>query len=230
MIALLASTTYVGLLEGSLFDSFRNPKHAAGQVDVDSLLLGSRSLRLGEDTYWKWQVEESTTQEGYEVRNPQSIRNALLVLITNDCQAAQHLALMTLIFPDSVSKAESSAPVADTITVPTNTSAQRLPHTPNLFSPFSHDSSLVFTLPFGQVPQFLNAVQELPDPTIEGEEGEQKQWIIRATRGPVSGPRGSVRFWLADAWTSFVDLIKVFIIRVSLQVSFADKHTARRDN
>ncbi|BCS24138.1 HMG-CoA reductase [Aspergillus puulaauensis] len=188
VIALLASTTYVGLLEGSLFDSFRNPKHASGQVDVDSLLLGSRSLRLGEDTYWKWQVEESATQEEYE--------------------AAQHLALMTLIFPDSVSKAESSAPVADTISVPANTSAQRLPHTPNLFSPFSHDSSIVFTLPFGQVPQFLKAVQELPDPTVEGEEGEQKQWIMRATRGPVSGSRGSVRFWLADAWTSFVDLIK----------------------
>ncbi|OJJ02418.1 hypothetical protein ASPVEDRAFT_132429 [Aspergillus versicolor CBS 583.65] len=188
VIALLASTTYVGLLEGSLFDSFRNPKHAAGQVDVDSLLLGSRSLRLGEDTFWKWQVEESATQEEYE--------------------AAQHLALMTLVFPDSVSKAESSAPVADTIAVPTNTSAQRLPHTPNLFSPFSHDSSLVFTLPFDQVPQFLKVVQELPDPTIDGEEGEQKQWIMRAARGPVSGPRGSVRFWLADAWSSFVDLIK----------------------
>lgn len=77
MIALLASTTYVGLLEGSLFDSFRNPKHASGQVDVDSLLLGSRSLRLGEDTYWKWQVEESAMQEEYEVRDSQSIRAAL---------------------------------------------------------------------------------------------------------------------------------------------------------
>jgi hydroxymethylglutaryl-CoA reductase (NADPH) len=68
VIALLASTTYVGLLEGSLFDSFRNPKNVAGQVDVDSLLTGSRSLRLGESTAWKWQVEDSLTEEDYEVR------------------------------------------------------------------------------------------------------------------------------------------------------------------
>lgn len=67
VIALLASTTYVGLLEGSLFDSFRNPKNAAGQVDVDSLLLGSRNLRLGESTSWKWQVEDSLTEEDFEV-------------------------------------------------------------------------------------------------------------------------------------------------------------------
>ncbi|KAL4954040.1 hydroxymethylglutaryl-coenzyme A reductase-domain-containing protein [Aspergillus filifer] len=188
VIALLASTTYVGLLEGSLFDSIRNPKNVVGQVDVDSLLLGNRTLRLGESTAWKWQAEESMTQEDY--------------------QAAQHLALMTLIFPDSVSKSVSTAPIADAVPVPSNASARRLPDTPNLFSPFSHDSSLVFTLPFDQVPQFLSAVQELPDPTSEDEEGEQKQWIMRAARGPVNGSSGSVRFWLADAWSSFVDLIK----------------------
>ncbi|KAL4910918.1 hypothetical protein BDW74DRAFT_3938 [Aspergillus multicolor] len=188
VIALLASTTYVGLLEGSLFDSFRNSNHGAGQVDVDSLLLGNRSLRLGEGTSWKWQVEDSLNQEDYK--------------------ADQHLALTTLVFPDSVSKSASIAPVADTIPVPTNASAQRLPHTPNLFSPFSHDSSLVFTLPFDQISQFLRAVQELPDPTIEDDEEEQKRWIMRATRGPISGPNGTVSSWVSDAWSSFVDLIK----------------------
>ena len=35
VIALLASTTYVGLLEGSFFDTVRNPRDLAGQVDVD---------------------------------------------------------------------------------------------------------------------------------------------------------------------------------------------------
>lgn len=58
VIALLASTTYVGLLEGSLFDTFRNPRNVAGQVDVDTLLLGSRNLRLGGNTAWKWQAED----------------------------------------------------------------------------------------------------------------------------------------------------------------------------
>ncbi|KAL4735520.1 hydroxymethylglutaryl-coenzyme A reductase-domain-containing protein [Aspergillus similis] len=188
VIALLASTTYVGLLEGSLFDSLRNSNNGAGYVDVDSLLLGNRSLRLGDSTSWKWQVEDSLNQEDHKVD--------------------QHLALTTLIFPDSVSKSASTAPVADAIPVPSNASAQRLPHTPNLFSPFSHDSSLVFTLPFDQVPQFLRAVQELPDPTVEDDEGEQKRWIMRATRGPIGGPNGTISSWLSDAWSSFVDLIK----------------------
>ncbi|KAL4979676.1 hydroxymethylglutaryl-coenzyme A reductase-domain-containing protein [Aspergillus desertorum] len=188
VIALLASTTYVGLLEGSLFDTFRNSNTGAGHVDVDSLLLGNRSLRLGEGTSWKWQVEDSLNQEDHKVD--------------------QHLALTTLIFPDSISKSVSSAPVADAIPGSANASVQRLPHTPNLFSLFSHDSSLVFTLPFDQVPQFLRAVQELPDPTIEDDGGEQKRWIMRATRGPISGPNGTVSSWLSDAWSSFVDLIK----------------------
>ncbi|KKK21486.1 hypothetical protein AOCH_006943 [Aspergillus ochraceoroseus] len=185
VIALLASTTYVGLLEGSLFDSFRNPKNVAGQVDVDSLLLGSRSLRLGESTSWKWQVEDSLTQEDYE-----------------------HLALTTFVFPDSVSKSASTAPIADAVPVPANTSAQRVPTTPNLFSPFSHDSSLVFSLPFDQLSQFLRAVQEIPDSSVEQDEEEQKMWIMRAARGPIYGSNGAVRLWLADAWSSFVDLVK----------------------
>lgn len=59
VIAILASTTYVGLLEGSLFDAARNPRNVAGQLDTATLLQGSRSLRLGESTSWKWQAEDS---------------------------------------------------------------------------------------------------------------------------------------------------------------------------
>lgn len=67
VIALLASTTYVGLLEGSLFDTFKNPRNVAGQVDVDTLLLGSRNLRLGENTAWKWQAEDAGMPEDRKV-------------------------------------------------------------------------------------------------------------------------------------------------------------------
>lgn len=59
VIALLASTTYVGLLEGSLLDSTRNPRNVAGLVDTDALIQGSRTLRLGESTSWKWQAEDT---------------------------------------------------------------------------------------------------------------------------------------------------------------------------
>lgn len=67
VIALLASTTYVGLLEGSLFDAFRSSGDATNQLDVNSLLYGSRNLRLGERTSWRWQVEDKLTSEDSEV-------------------------------------------------------------------------------------------------------------------------------------------------------------------
>ncbi|KAE8360532.1 hydroxymethylglutaryl-coenzyme A reductase-domain-containing protein [Aspergillus caelatus] len=186
VVALLASTTYVGLIEGSIFDSIRNPKNVAGQVDVDTLLQGGRNLRLGESTSWKWQVEDAL--------NPV------------DVEAAQHLALTTFVFPDST-RSDATAPIADEVPVPANASAQQVPHTPNLFSPFSHDSSLAFTLPYAQVSQFLKAVQEIPDSSADEDVGEQKKWIMRAARGPATGPR-TVKLWLTDAWSSFVDLIK----------------------
>lgn len=126
-------------------------------------------------------------------------------------QAAQHLALTTFIFPDSTSKSASPAPVAKEVPVPANASAQSVPFTPNLFSPFSHDSSLAFTVPFEQVPQFLRAVQEIPDPSADDDETEQKKWIMRAARGPADGSCRALKLWFTDAWGSFVDLIKVCI-------------------
>lgn len=67
IVALLASTTYVGLLEGSLFDAVRARGNDGGQVDVDWLLQGSRNLRLGERTSWKWQIDDSHTMDDQKV-------------------------------------------------------------------------------------------------------------------------------------------------------------------
>src|SRR5436189_5691285 len=52
VVALLASTTYVGLLEGSLFDSVRDAGYRPGELDVAALLEGGRNLRLGQQTSW----------------------------------------------------------------------------------------------------------------------------------------------------------------------------------
>ncbi|KAJ5863641.1 Hydroxymethylglutaryl-CoA reductase class I/II substrate-binding [Penicillium soppii] len=186
VIAILASTTYVGLLEGSLLDTSRDAQSVAGQVDTDALLQGSRNLRLGESTSWKWQAEDMWTDS--EIEKP----------------AAQHLALTTLIFPDST----SSAPTADDVPVPANVSASSVPYTPNLFSQFTSDSSLVYTVPFEQVSELLKAVQEIPNPSNEEDEEESKMWIMRAARGPAYGSRRAIKLWVADAWGSFVDLIK----------------------
>lgn len=65
-IALLASTTYVGLLDGSLVVKNGN---GLGQVDVDSLLEGGRNLHLGPATRWRWQVDDLSLAETRNVSN-----------------------------------------------------------------------------------------------------------------------------------------------------------------
>ncbi|QKX62862.1 uncharacterized protein TRUGW13939_10027 [Talaromyces rugulosus] len=182
-IALLASTTYVGLLEGSIFDSFRTPGDASGPLDTSSFLYGSRTLRLGEQTAWRWQSEDGTSSPSGDI--------------------SQHLALSTFIFSDA---SNSNIPIVDDIVLPDNVTATPVPYTPNVFSSFSHDSSIAFAVPFESLPDFLKAVQEIPDPSTEDEEGEQRKWIMKAARG--KGSRQAFKVWVTEAWSSFVDLIK----------------------
>lgn len=66
-VALLASTSYVGVLEGSLFDR-ANPGNEADNTDITSLVEAGRSLRLGQDTSWKWQPNASNPQDPFIVR------------------------------------------------------------------------------------------------------------------------------------------------------------------
>lgn len=67
-IALLASTSYVGLLEGSLFDNTIATGHTAGHTNLSSLVESGRRLRLGEDTAWKWQIHSTPLNETDKVR------------------------------------------------------------------------------------------------------------------------------------------------------------------
>lgn len=61
-IALFASTTYIGLLEGSLFESTVDNDHPLGRAEWGSLVEGSKTMRVGQDTNWKWQVQESSDE------------------------------------------------------------------------------------------------------------------------------------------------------------------------
>lgn len=189
VIALLASTTYVGLLEGSLFDARLGSRDVAGQLDISSLLKGGRNLRLGERTSWRWQIDENTTSE--------------------DDQVPEHIALTTFIFPDSTWKSTSTAPLVEEFPIPEDFLASPVPHTPNLFAPFSHDSSLAYALPIENLSDFIRVVQEIPDPTADDEDGtEQRKWILKTARGPIYRSRGALKSLFADRWSSFVDLIK----------------------
>lgn len=58
-VALLASTSYVGVLEGSLLDPSSSSPGIAGIADVTSLLEGGRQLRVGEKTGWQWRPEQA---------------------------------------------------------------------------------------------------------------------------------------------------------------------------
>lgn len=54
-VAILASTTYIGLLETALFEPPTTAASIAGQVDFNSLWTGSRTLYASKETDWKWQ-------------------------------------------------------------------------------------------------------------------------------------------------------------------------------
>lgn len=58
-VALMASTSYVGFLQSTMFDAPPAVTLTNGQIDMDALLAGSKTLYLGEETGWRWQNGES---------------------------------------------------------------------------------------------------------------------------------------------------------------------------
>lgn len=56
LTAILASTTYIALLESSLFEPPTRAIIAPGHVDLSGFTGGSRTLVTNEDTEWKWQT------------------------------------------------------------------------------------------------------------------------------------------------------------------------------
>ncbi|KAI1772907.1 hydroxymethylglutaryl-coenzyme A reductase-domain-containing protein [Hypoxylon cercidicola] len=186
-VAVLASSTYLGLLEESLFDLSGTVRRA----DWSSLTDGSRSLRIGPETSWKWQPYDS------EASAP---------------SGADHLALVTFVFPESLSHSSpNSAPLIHVVPTPENLSITSLPSTTNPLGAYSQDTALAFALDFHQAPQFAAAAQEIPNDipgqeTMDTERGrEKKMWIMKAARVHT---RSSVVRWFNNSWVEFVDLLK----------------------
>lgn len=190
-VALLASTSYVGLLEGSFFD--KNPIGDVVATDLSSLVRQGRNLRLGEDTAWRWQVETG---------------------VVNDTDV-QHLALVTLVFPGSLSKnLARTAPSVGKIHVPEKIPVHVLPSTLNPLSPISKDSTLAFSVPFYQASEFLDFVKELPNEAtlssdLPADVSGPAVWVMKAAKNNGNDSRNSIRRWGSTAWTNFADLIKV---------------------
>lgn len=57
-VAIIASTTYISLLESKLFEPPTSPITASGQLGLESLVPGSITLYTCVDTSWKWQVKD----------------------------------------------------------------------------------------------------------------------------------------------------------------------------
>lgn len=127
-------------------------------------------------------------------------------------QSPNDLALLTFVFPESSGGASHAAPPAHAVPIPQNCSARVLPLSTNPLSSISQDTTLAFSVPYAQAPQLLDAVREIPLPTAETEDlddaPEQKKWIMKAAK-PSSNSSIGVRSWITNAWTSFLDLLKV---------------------
>lgn len=196
-VAILASTSYHGLLEGSLFGHAKVGKDIAG-TDLTSLVEGGRRLRLGEETSWKWQSENGASRDPVE--------------------GAHHTMVMTLVFPDSLSNSSPrTAPLADQVSIPANSSVSTLPTTWNPLSPISQDTTLAFAVPANEASDFLATVQEIPHrPELQGEEGaydggptqKPNAWVVKAAKMGRQSAQATIGVSAANTWTSFVDLIK----------------------
>ncbi|KAL7620878.1 3-hydroxy-3-methylglutaryl-coenzyme A (HMG-CoA) reductase isozyme [Parahypoxylon ruwenzoriense] len=187
IVSLIASTTYVGVVKESLLDVTRS----VNKADWSSLVEGSRTLRTGPETSWRWQgfdLDAATPKD------------------------AEHLALVTLVFPDSAADAPQTAPVHHIVPLPQNLSVSHLPSTSNPLTAYSQDSALAFAIKYSEAPEFLAAAQEIPN-DVPGQESretelgkkEQKMWIMKVAKGYT---RRSVARWIHNAWSEFLDLIK----------------------
>ncbi|KAL6699159.1 hydroxymethylglutaryl-coenzyme A reductase domain-containing protein [Trichoderma pleuroticola] len=185
VIALLASTSYVGLLQETLFGGTTS----VSKAEWTSLAEGSRDLIVGPETGWKWQnVEQST----------------------GSFDEADHLALLTLVFPEIVStNAVVAAPHSHAVPTPSNLSITTLPATINSFAAYARDSVLAYSVPYEQAPEFIAAAQEIPLENAQETETqhgrEKKMWIMKAAKVDAGN---NLVLWVRDSWSKFLDLLK----------------------
>lgn len=191
IFAALASTSYIGLLRDSFIDATRSTTKA----DWSSLIEGSRTMRTSLDTAWAWQTHD------------------VEVSLRRNATNGSHLALLTLVFPQSASAGTSWAPsVVASVPVFENLSITVLPSTSHSFAPYvPEESALTLSVPYNQAPDFLSAALEIPhdvssyDTKRSQRSQEKKIWIMKAVRGPA---RLSLAKWTENSWVEFRTLFK----------------------
>ncbi|RHZ46013.1 HMG-CoA reductase [Aspergillus thermomutatus] len=180
--ALLATMAYTSLLEENLqnIDLTRPPESHFSQPDVTDFLQGSRSLRLGEATAWRWETEDESME---------------------DQEVASHLALITLVFPASENNPQ--IPSIQESVISDLTAAQSVSRAPSVFSPILSETSIALSVPYNYLEEVLRKAQNFPK--SQGEHSSEI-WAMKSTGKGKSGLK--LKLWLTDSLASFVDLIK----------------------
>ena len=133
-------------------------------------------------------------------------------------QDAKQTIIITLVFPDSLSNTyPRTAPSAQEVFVPDNGSVQSIPSTGNPLSPISQDTALAFSVPYNEASSFLSNIRELPnavktlnsDVLSASPEQDFKRWVMKAAKDNERPTRTNFGISARNAWTGFVDLIKV---------------------
>lgn len=197
-VALLASTSYVGLLEGSLFDGAGLAGYGVGGTDFNSLIETGKRVRLGPETAWKWQMESEES----------------------NITAVQDLVLATLVFPDSqLNHFQRAAPTVSHIKAGKTKFVRAVSSTSDSLSSTSQDTSLAFSIPFDQAFDFLNSIQELPSAgELSSDLPEDVQrtasWVMTPAKNGIKPQQNTLRWWAFNAWTNFVDLLMVCLVLI----------------
>ncbi|KAM3424804.1 3-hydroxy-3-methylglutaryl coenzyme A reductase [Cercospora zeina] len=189
LVAVLGSAFYVNLLETGFFQ----PQAAANKVDFSTLSAGSRRVHLGEDTAWKWQLEENGSKTTFRA-------------------GEKELALITLDFLEAGNNLPNAVPPPQDFDVE-GVDLNVVPSSAHILS--GSDSTLAFSLPLEQAAPFLEHSKEIaaeggwgvdPDASSD-DEGEQKKWLMSVSKtSPASG--GSMAEWAENSWNAFLDLIR----------------------
>ena len=123
---------------------------------------------------------------------------------------------MTLVFPDSLPKIYPRVPPPADEICPGNGSVQNIPSTSSPLLPISQDTTLAFALPDSEAPEFLAGIQELPNGADwaafkdkeESPPTSRTGWVMKAAASK-NPSRSKFRTSIGNAWTGFVDLVKV---------------------
>lgn len=123
---------------------------------------------------------------------------------------------MTLVFPDSTFEGvTANLPETSSIPYLNNASAIIVPSSKNILTPISQEKTLAMSVAYALAPSFIQAVRELPgtkETTTRDAYGnpmDGKRWMMSAIKGDTAGQQRSFARRASDAWTAFVDLLKV---------------------